>query len=1160
MLRILFPFLLNRIDPKVQECLQGTQYTHWTGRRRKGSLQRQRTRTHTPAHVYRYLRTTRRQHQIDTMWSARRTTSNMGGQSPHSNDDSMEDMPPEEEVARIRAQEEQREEFFVEPREEPLRRSPRLTQQPILPYTTSARSEAPPAPSGARANVEEKWLKMGGATTQTWIVIDPLSQCPRYYCATGESGPGRLADLVEQEVSQYGMHKCRVEGTALPKPVERAVRKKLVECSKGEAQLPNKEQWREFLAPDSQMLCIEYNCRHCGAKCKVFNKHGQLMDTHERYGRATCALLGRQCFAGDMSMAGNLIEGGNTPPTARPSGEVEASIPVTRSRISLGHTMSRISGAKGSHPFVTSAAPEEANIDFAWESSDPPGSPFNQPTYPELHPPPSAPYVSPGPATSSMPPVYSIATPHNPPRSRNAPIDPGMSEILKAIAQLTREVGELRNKKAEEKKVGKQNPFSFSLRKQGESESEAGEEGEELEDDDEVWGESHADPAVHKVAKSMGKSVGCRDYNGDAQTAVFKAWCETMKNYIRVHQVKPGPGQITVASWNLKGRALAWWENLLSTQKYKKMRTLDDLFMALRKQFRPDDASEQAIAHWSNLRQTRDVTSYMDEVDKLHLSHPLCEVAEFGLARAGLRREIRGIIRRALADQDREWLTLKELRDLARSAEIEKCDPIFMRGERKNTHHVHAMQGGEMGGNAKPKWAKPNSTPHTSNDKRCGVCNMQGHWTRTCRHKKEKGCWRCGGDHRIAECTAPFAKTGWKTAITPQGGPEKEDSTPRQQYLSVVRAPPPRSSQVASVLSLTYPVKVKGTGKVVLATVDTGAQCSAIRADVFQQIMQHTRIKLREVESATSPIVKGVSGEPLKILGAAIVQFYANGVHTTVQLWVIEGMDPQLILGLPWIMKEKPTIEWETGTLVFPSKAQWSIAGEVKEPTSQLGRTWEKIYLVLNGQTLHSNPPHTQLPVLKDIEGSSGEEGEMVNPPEVPRWVKGLVMKNESLFAPLEGIPPDGRIKHAIELVEGAKPVMKRPYRLSEVQKQHANEQIRKALAEGWIQPSQSAWGTAILMVPKKDGSWRMCVDYRELNSLTIQDAYPMPRIDDLLHKLGGAQYFSKLDLQAGYHQIWMEPQDRSKTAFRIAEPIDGHCLFEWKVMPFGLKNAPPTF
>ena len=199
----------------------------------------------------------------------------MGGQSPHSNDDSMEDMPPEEEVARIRAQEEQREEFFVEPREEPLRRSPRLTQQPTLQHTIAVRDETSPVPSGTRANVEEKWLKLGGAVTQTWIVIDPLTQGHRYYCATGESGPGRLADLIEQAMTQYAMHKCRVEGTVLTKPVERAVRKKLVECSKGDTPMPTKEQWREYLSLESQTLCIEYSCRHCGALCKVLNKFGQ---------------------------------------------------------------------------------------------------------------------------------------------------------------------------------------------------------------------------------------------------------------------------------------------------------------------------------------------------------------------------------------------------------------------------------------------------------------------------------------------------------------------------------------------------------------------------------------------------------------------------------------------------------------------------------------------------------------------------------------------------------------------------------------------------------------------------------------------------------------------------------------------------------------------
>ena len=194
--------------------------------------------------------------------------------------------------------------------------------------------------------------------------------------------------------------------------------------------------------------------------------------------------------------------------------------------------------------------------------------------------------------------------------------------------------------------------------------------------------------------------------------------------------------------------------------------------------------------------------------------------------------------------------------------------------------------------------------------------------------------------------------------------------------------------------------------------------------------------------------------------------------------------------------------------------------------------------------------------VLGQTGEEEAEEGETI----IPKWMAEVVERSQELFEPLSGIPPDNRIKHAIHLIPGARPVMKRPYRLSDVQKKSAEEQIKSALAEGWIQPSQSPWGTAILMVPKKDKTWRLCVDYRDLNALTIQDAYPLPRIDDLLHKLGKAKFFSKLDLQAGYHQIWLEPDDREKTAFRIAEPIKGQCLFEWRVMPFGLKNAPPTF
>jgi hypothetical protein len=155
----------------------------------------------------------------------------------------------------------------------------------------------------------------------------------------------------------------------------------------------------------------------------------------------------------------------------------------------------------------------------------------------------------------------------------------------------------------------------------------------------------------------------------------------------------------------------------------------------------------------------------------------------------------------------------------------------------------------------------------------------------------------------------------------------------------------------------------------------------------------------------------------------------------------------------------------------------------------------------------------------------------------------------------LPGMPPEREVEFYIDLIPGTAPIAKRPYHMAPTELAELKLQITDLQQKGYIRPNSSPWGAPVLFVSKKDGSMRMCIDYRSLNEVTIKNKYPLPRIDDLFDQLQGAKYFSKIDLRSGYHQLRIKETDIQKTAIDTR-----YGQYEFTVMPFGLTNAPAFF
>eukprot|EP00253_Pinus_taeda_P009241 PITA_09241 len=337
------------------------------------------------------------------------------------------------------------------------------------------------------------------------------------------------------------------------------------------------------------------------------------------------------------------------------------------------------------------------------------------------------------------------------------------------------------------------------------------------------------------------------------------------------------------------------------------------------------------------------------------------------------------------------------------------------------------------------------------------------------------------------------------------------------------------------------PTMVEFEGKIfnlsISVLIDPGATLSYISSKIVEQCKLQPE-KFRNpwlVQLATGTkrrVMAKVKSCPIVIAGQPVVA----------DLNVLPLGSYDVLIGMDWLEKNWALVNCKTKVIWYRDEVgiEQDMQG-IKRPVqirpitaSQLAKCIRnrcQVYAIQVGyaETKNKENPLEHLPVIKEFAD--------VFPEEIP------------------GLPPKRDIEFTIELIPGAAPVSRTPYRMIVPELTELKMQLQELLDKNYICPSVSPWGAPVLFVRKKDGTLRMCIDYRQLNKLTIKNKYPLPQIDELFDQVKGAEVFSKIDLRSGYHQIRIKDEDIAKTAFRTRY---GH--YEFVVLPFGLTNAPATF
>ncbi|GJS61018.1 putative reverse transcriptase domain-containing protein [Tanacetum coccineum] len=654
-------------------------------------------------------------------------------------------------------------------------------------------------------------------------------------------------------------------------------------------------------------------------------------------------------------------------------------------------------------------------------------------------------------------------------------------------------------------------------------------------------------------------------FKGTEGVVELTQWFERMETVFRISNC-PVENQVKFSTCTLLAGALTWWNSHVMTVSHDAAyaMTWADLRKKMTDKYCPRNEMKKLEAELWNLKvKGTDVIGYNQRFQELAL---LC-VRMFPEESDKIERYVGGLpdmihgnivaskpktmqeaVEMATELMDKKVITMAE-RQAENKRKFENTSRNNQnqqqQNKRQNTGRAYTAGTGERKpyGGSKPLCAKCNYHHDGPCAPKCHKCNKVGHFARDCRStgnannaNNQRGtgsgqkptCYECGVQgHYKREC--PKLKNNKN-----HGNQVGNDRAPAKVYVVGRAGTNPDSNIVTGTFLL--------NNRYASILFDTGADRSFVSTTFSSQmdITPSTLDHYYNVELVDGRII-GLN----TILRGCTLNLLNHPFN--INLMPVELGSFDAIIGMDWLAKYQAIIMCAEKIVRIPWGNETLIVHGEESNQGHEARLHIISYSKTQEYMLKRCPVFLAHVTTNEVE----EKSEKKRLEDVP------IVQDFPEFFPedLPGLPPTRQVEFQIDLIPGAAPVARAPYRLAPSEMKELSEQLKELSDKGFIRPSSSPWGALVLFVKKKDGSFWMCIDYRELNKLTVKNRYPLPRINDLFDQLQGSSVYSKIDLSLGYHQLRVREEDILKTAFRTRY---GH--YEFQVMPFGLTNAPAVF